>query len=228
VKRPTKAPSQLSESLHKRINAYALAASAAGVGVLALASSAQAKIVYTKAHHRIPLNTFYNVDVNHDGVADLAFFEKATSSSGSHYAILLGVPKRVNAIEGSIFRSQWYFAFALKRGVTVGPPWLTNSAIGDWMAFADESGKQSGNWVNVKNRYIGLKFVINGAYHYGWVRMRVIVPPHSGSIVATLTGYAYETIPNKKIIAGETHGKDEATLGRLAQGASGMSDRGKP
>jgi len=39
---------------------------------------------------------------------------------------------------------------------------------------------------------------------------------------AILTGYAYETIPNKLIIAGQTHGRDEATLGRLAQGVSGV------
>jgi hypothetical protein len=33
------------------------------------------------------------------------------------------------------------------------------------------------------------------------------------SSTATLTGYAYETIPNKSIIAGKTHGKNAATLG---------------
>jgi len=46
-------------------------------------------------------------------------------------------------------------------------------------------------------------------------------------ITATLTGYAYETIPNKPIIAGKTHGKDvitlqDASLGHLAAGASAI------
>src|SRR5580704_2917085 len=92
VMKSARVPSQLPESLHKRLSAYTLAASAAGVSVLALAQPTEAKIVYTKAHHRIPLNTFYGVDVNRDGVTDLAFFEKATSTSGSRYAILFGVP----------------------------------------------------------------------------------------------------------------------------------------
>jgi hypothetical protein len=35
-------------------------------------------------------------------------------------------------------------------------------------------------------------------------------------------GHAYETIPNKSIIAGQTHGKHEATLGHLATGASAI------
>src|SRR5579864_7294820 len=50
MKRPARVPSQLSESLHKRLGAYAIAASAAGVGVLALTQAAEARIVYTKTH----------------------------------------------------------------------------------------------------------------------------------------------------------------------------------
>jgi hypothetical protein len=40
---------ELCKSLHQQLNAYALVASAAGVGVLALAQPAKAKIVYTPA-----------------------------------------------------------------------------------------------------------------------------------------------------------------------------------
>jgi len=47
-------------------------------------------------------------------------------------------------------------------------------------------------------------------------------------VSATLTGYAYETIPGKAIITGKTHGPDvitlqDASLGHLARGASGLS-----
>jgi hypothetical protein len=48
VKRRARVPSQLPESLHKQVNAYALAASAAGVGVLALAQPAEARIIYAE------------------------------------------------------------------------------------------------------------------------------------------------------------------------------------
>jgi hypothetical protein len=46
----------LSESLHQRLYAYALAASAAGVSVLVSAQSVEAKIVYTPTYINIPLN----------------------------------------------------------------------------------------------------------------------------------------------------------------------------
>ena len=53
--------------------------------------------------------------------------------------------------------------------------------------------------------------------------MTVTIIP--SDITATLTGYAYETIPGKGIVAGQTKGPDvtaldPAHLGRLAAGAS--------
>lgn len=47
------ATAELSDSLHHRLNSYALAASAAGVGVLAVAQPADAKIVYTPTPQRV-------------------------------------------------------------------------------------------------------------------------------------------------------------------------------
>jgi len=86
-----------------------------------------------------------------------------------------------------------------------------------------------GPWANngkgVKKRYLGLKFMIHGQVHFGWARLNVAMK--RSKIRGTLTGYAYETIPNKPIIAGKTRGKNEATLGQLAQGASGVSNGGK-
>jgi hypothetical protein len=72
-----------------------------------------------------------------------------------------------------------------------------------------------------------MKFTINGKVHYGWARLSVTNLKDKFRITATLTGYAYETIPNKPIKAGQTHDGDEATLGRLAQGASVVSNGGR-
>jgi hypothetical protein len=82
-----------------------------------------------------------------------------------------------------------------------------------------------GPWFNggkgVKNRYLGLKFKIKGKFHFGWARLTVKTTKND--FTATLTGYAYETIPGKAIIAGQTQGPDVITvpagsLGRLALG----------
>ena len=73
--------------------------------------------------------------------------------------------------------------------------------------------------------------MIGGQVHYGWARVAVRRTGKGygkNSIQATLTGYAYETIPNKPIVTGKTTGPDvitldPGTLGHLAQGASGSS-----
>jgi len=58
--------SNLSRSVHHQLNKYALAASAAGVGVLALAQPVEAKIVYTPLN--VQIGQQYNLDLNNDGV----------------------------------------------------------------------------------------------------------------------------------------------------------------
>jgi hypothetical protein len=62
-------------------------------------------------------------------------------------------------------------------------------------------------WRNATNRYLGLRFRIDGKTHFGWARFTI--KAQARGVVATLTGYAYETVPNKPIIAGKTKGSDD-------------------
>jgi hypothetical protein len=80
-----------------------------------------------------------------------------------------------------------------------------------------------------------LQFLIEGKVHFGWARLNVSC--RGTDVFAILTGYAYETIPGKAIIAGATKGPDDSeptaslnppipvptTLGALAMGAPGLS-----
>jgi len=85
-----------------------------------------------------------------------------------------------------------------------------------------------GNWRDASNRYLGLKFILGGETHYGWARLTVHATLDPAHITATLTGYAYETIANKPIVAGQTKGPEEislepASLAHLAHGAPAIS-----
>jgi hypothetical protein len=201
---------------------YALAAS--GVGTLALAQPAAARIIYTPVHHVVGKNGRYNIDLNHDKVADLTLVN--THGCNTDYCVdaLSAVPAAGNGVEGVRGFLSIPYASALTRGAVIGPK---QPFLGQLMASSQSGQGTIGRWLNVTNGYLGLKFAIKGKTHFGWARLTVQV--YGGAFIkATLTGYAYETIPNKKIIAGKTHGNDEATLGRLAQGASGLTNRGKP
>ena len=89
-----------------------------------------------------------------------------------------------------------------------------------------------GKWNNVKNRYLGVRFQIDGKTHYGWARFSVEVQKPRYVITATLTGYAYETTQKKEIRAGQIHDADAnlapASLGRLARGAQTAPAMRKP
>jgi hypothetical protein len=92
-----------------------------------------------------------------------------------------------------------------------------------------------------KNRYLGLKFTIKGTTHFGWARLNVTCTTMYGNhkVTGVLTGYAYETIPNKPIITGKTggpgdddqpapaslktHTSEPTTLGALALAAPGLA-----
>lgn len=63
----------LCNSTQQYLNMYAIAASAAGVGMLALAQPGAAKIVNTPTHHIIDKNDIYHLDLNHDGIIDFSF-----------------------------------------------------------------------------------------------------------------------------------------------------------
>src|SRR5262249_35458894 len=93
-----------------------------------------------------------------------------------------------------------------------------------------------GNWVNVNNRYMGVKFQIAGHVHFGWVRLSVQVLENPVRIKALLTGYAYETVARKPITADATGEADagarigssgagtvpQASLGLLAMGSRAL------
>lgn len=198
---------RLSAKLDKTLAAYANAATAAGVGILALTCPAEAKIVYTHVHKQIPINETFTLDLNHDGIADFSF----SNTKGTSWDFLTIFPtKSANRVWGDktgdfgLFR----YASALAAGVQVGPN--QQLAPGNKLMAHSSSASCKGPWGNQTNRYLGLKFIIKGKAHYGWARLTVACS--NGTVTATLTGYAYETIANKPIITGKTKGPEESSI----------------
>jgi hypothetical protein len=220
--------SDLAGPSHQRHNTYALAASAAGVGLLAL-TPAEAKVVYTPVH--IGLGSVIRLDLNHDGTYDFYLVAQIQTGKSADWGVF-------PAQAGNLVVGTKGQASALRAGARVGPkgkfPPYANVLARVWRKSDTGTFYSSGQWRNVKNRYLGLKFLIQGKIHFGWARMSISVINHSLSGV--LTGYAYETIPGKAIVAGATKGPDDeltaalgnhtpgpATLGALALGAPGLS-----
>jgi hypothetical protein len=250
-----RATAELSKYLNHQLNMYAVAAGAAGVGMLAFVQPSEAKIVYTPVHRRLHYGLTrldldkLKPDADFEFCLSLFLSNGSTGtrhvyscpsalaharksgrppSGGSASALSIyphgGAKNTHNRILGTSNG-----AFALPRGVRVGPGVTFTQGGKDMATLATFNGFPyvSGPWANVQNRYLGLKFLIKGRTHYGWARLTVVTVPYHRPLKATLTGYAYETIPGKSIITGETKGPDvttasPATLGHLAAGASAV------
>jgi hypothetical protein len=93
-----------------------------------------------------------------------------------------------------------------------------------WVGYRryGSSSSSGGQWLYARRRYLGLQFVIGEQVHYGWARLSVSLK--AGEIAATLTGYAYETVPNKPIITGKTKGSDVITLDPATLGPKSTKD----
>jgi hypothetical protein len=238
----SRTPSNLSDPCNRRLNAYALAAGAAGFGLLTLASPAEGKIVYIPAN--LPLMNQHGVllDLNHDGVNDFTFLGTSVSNrSVSTFLFQLTVTpaQKGNAAWGIESNEHASCAAALPAGMRVGPkrPFQSNREIMFDVSGGPFGGTAFGPWGGKPGTaYLGLKFVINGKTHFGWARVKI-----TNQYNATLTGYAYETVPNKAIITGKRRpdqsvnisqastatrsapARPPATLGMLALGQPALS-----
>jgi hypothetical protein len=225
---------RLSGKLEKNLRAYASAAGATGVSLLAVTNVADAKIIYTKIHHVIPPHHNFLLDLHKKGITDFLIANKSTVTYYNFsYDRVYVNPARANSFVG--VRSQ---ASALPSGsrVGAGAPFYSGHVysrqVFGTMAVAPIRTSGSGPWFRDrgKTRYLGLKFSIKGQYHYGWARVRVSSKQGKYHLTfeAVLTGYAYETIPGKPIVTGKTHDNNApaasrpASLGALAAGASAI------
>ena len=209
-------PVELGERINKRWLGYA-AAGAAGVGMLATVQPAQADIIYTSSN--TPLGTA-TIDFG-SGLADFEF------SNARHY--YGGFLRAYRVGSGIGFLSD---GNPLGKGAVIGssgkfvsaPPFQFGQGT---LAFRFKlygihtvlySG---GPWFDVSDRYLGLQFFLDGSPHFGWAELSVR-PDGGESLSATLVSYAYNTVPNEAITAGQGQTPEPGTLGLLALGSLGL------
>lgn len=225
----------LNRRLDHRLLGYAAAATAAGVGTMALSQPSQAEVVYTPTNQQIKLGTTLSLDLNNDGVTD--FFIR------NLYAVCIETSARKecsNFIDQSL-----QVAPVSPNGVGAGPRWAPALPAGEKVGLGDRFAAvgsmefcttsrssvpiSGGPWRNKKDRYLALAISIDGEMHYGWARFSVGLSKPC-KVEAVLTGYAYETVAGKPILTGATSDTNQAasesrsnfTIGALALGSAGL------
>jgi hypothetical protein len=235
--------------LESRLNTYSIAAAAAGVSLFAAAVPATATVVIKNVHTTIPAcDVFFPcpvyLDLNGDGINDFKFQLDTSNYAYDFWRHLRVTGESGGAVMGTAGGTQGPYASCLVKGAKVGPaghfkaaPLMEGSFV---YSFNKSSGKYSrhlyGNWGgNHTNRYLGVKFKIGGATHFGWIRF-TLDSNAPGRISATITQYGYETVANKAVSAGLAAAaavsarleqgsvpSPDTSLGMLALGADGLA-----
>jgi hypothetical protein len=219
----------------------------AGVGFLALVQPAEGEVVVTHVNAPICGAT---IDLNNDGKPDFSFPCYGSFYNHSFYVKVMLAPLTGGKAVGGARKSAGPYASALGSGAKIGPSAHFSSSVGiEQLLIERSAGAQSGGsttsgyslvgqWgANKGPHYLGVKFLINGQTHYGWIRMSVTRHNHHAQTLnGTITEFAYETTANKAITAGATKAVSAsaqkpdlkpqkpigAPLGILALGAEGI------
>lgn len=209
----------MQKSLQRKLEWYGISTT----GLLLLSSQANAQIVYTDIDPDITCDEFslpYYLNVDGPGTPiDFVF--------GVNYAYyylfasnaILAAPwffEAENGIAGSPYMSGGFFnkglADQLDEGAYIGygVPFVDNNFLETssyipqaFLAVHPEFAGLPNNWEDDGNpHYLGIKFIMDGALHYGWVRLSI--DPGFNSI--HIYDYAYNLTPNASIIAGDAGG----------------------
>jgi hypothetical protein len=180
---------------------------------VALSLPAVAEVVYTSVSVSIPINGYYNLDLNHDGLPDFSLRSALLQDwcqSGDGYIWTVTVnPSSGNAIEKAAGRIGDNNASALPDGAPVssGQSFYSSTAMMAELSWGSCGVAALGEWLNIPYRYLGLELHGPGnEIHYGWAKVTNIgyVDQHGHLHTSTiLSGFAYETVPGQAILAGQ-------------------------
>ena len=189
-------------------------------------ASANAQIVYTDVNpnevlsciFQTPCSGDYSLDLNNDGINDFVLSARKkfvncskcgpqggvtmangdsaviSSTSNSWIADTTGGYALNTIINSSLVWSNAIHTLVTKHVncVPCSPP------PGSHLVYSPASG----TWLNVSGNYLPLKIQVGTDFYYGWIKLGVSIGNNFVSV--TIFEYAYNSIPNQPILAGQT------------------------
>ncbi len=178
------------------------------VTAMLFSASANAQIVY---HDIVPdvnytiislASQTYNLDLNGDGTTDFLINAARYSILGVLGSSVGITPQGSNACITTTFNQ--VKKLVLGDTISSSQAWqdTTGQVLKSYSQYGFDPPTTRGEWNTVVDGYVGLQLINAGQTYYGWVRMDVTVSLSSASM--TIKDYAYNSIPNQPILAGQT------------------------
>ncbi|MFL2571491.1 MAG: T9SS type A sorting domain-containing protein [Parvicellaceae bacterium] len=187
---------------------------------LIFAVSAKSQVIYTDVNPNLTLQALnsdsYAVDFNNDSNIDVVIYESEvdTNLNGFLLTFIGGVVNTLGASElvgtdSLIFGANILFVDTIGVGELIdGSLGYINSNMPSVFAgagirvTATALNTALGEFEANKDGFIGVKFAIAGATHFGWIRVSAAADCYS----LIIKDFAYEATPNTGIVAGDYGG----------------------
>ncbi len=193
----------MKKQLQKKISIFIIT-------VMLFSASANAQIVYTDVNPDVTYNTnggVYALDLNNDGITDFNItFTTSTINAGTNRYIRI-TPLGANKVGNDL---SYPYPSALSLNTLIDSSsftWLgtANQHLISRIRFQPPQGgapvwQFRGNWNGASNKYIPLQLDLSSQKYYGWARLDAA----ANAISFTVKDYAYNTVPNQSILAGQT------------------------
>ncbi len=181
-----------------------------------------AQIVYTDVN---PDQAFrdsgavYHLDLDNDGISDfdIAYIKRVVTFSGHCFGPHTNYNINITPLQSNLVLSDVNsrsYALSLNDVVSPGSSYWSNTPnqaliSASWQCVAPSRGcdvcsntyhlatSVIGNWSDTSDRYLGLQLVKGNNTYYGWARLSV------SSAGFTIKDYAYNSIPNDSVYAGQ-------------------------
>jgi hypothetical protein len=192
------------EWISARLTSYT---AAVGLGAFGIAQHADAAIVYTDVADTTITQGQGPIYINLDNVGQNEFAIAAFQNS------VRVDPYNIGGQQSKVLTSGTYYVNSFAAGAAIGP---SSVQAGGGRFAGRQVGADFYNFVGT-DKFVGLKWDFGGgAINYGWARVDV---SSANNGTATLFSYAYETVANTAIAAGDTGVPEPTSLALLAAGA---------
>jgi|GEM_PF-4371501 len=226
----------LAEPLVRHLNAYRLAASAAGVAMLACTTPANASPVCGTLTLTFSATETFAFNPAHQKVAPFNIAQTYNELSSHTNSRIIRAFFTPNTPDAKPLLNANKFPAYVASGANIGPGGHFGTAKSYGLLFQyNYSNRIKGPFSSGQVGYVGFEFTESAQTHYGWVRVQMVRGGFRNYPSLTVSEYGYESSPNTAIAAdncvaaaasakpASTKAPGSASLGLLASGAQGIS-----
>ncbi|MBL6964177.1 MAG: T9SS type A sorting domain-containing protein [Bacteroidetes bacterium] len=177
-------------------------------GVVASAGIANAQIVYTDIDPDIMISdSSYLIDLNNDANADFRLIHLYYYYSNSILNAIGLEGLNINeALGDTILSTSYSYVSFYPAMLNANDDISENKQVWYYSSYAlmyyngvyGSYTFKGGNWKSTTDKFLGLRFKMDGKWHYGWARIDITAKGEAFII----KDYAYESYPEKHILAG--------------------------